>query len=179
MEPSEIQPVELTPPRRRRFTLQWSLSTMLLLMVVVAAWVPYVRFRQEIPQIEQRIDAMRDMTRELIVEDPTQITAVHLPQMWYDEHRWDIYLPAGEYRMHLTTCEVDQDGFPPAMEQALLSAGKHRIELLQSEVEDRWKIVVTVDDRSVLEIVEQPGWPPSQSSSGASRISTCRQYAPD
>ncbi len=152
---------------------------MLLLMVVVAGWVPYVRFRQEIPRIEQRIAAMRTMAREFVVEDPTQVAVVHRPQLWYDEYRWAIHLPQGEYRMKLATRDVDEEGFPAAVRQTLLDGGEYRIELRQSEVEDCWKMTITVDDHPVIELVEKPGWPPSHDWSGASPIGNCTQMPPN
>ena len=178
MEPSEVNPTEQVPPRKRRFRLQWSLTTMLLLMVVVAGWVPYFCFRQEISRIEQRIAVMRPMARELIVEDPTQVAVVHLPPLWYDEHRWAIHLPEGEYRMKLATREVDEEGFPAAVKQTPLGGGEYRIELLQSKVEDCRKMTITVDDRRshrVIEPIEKPGWPPSHGSSSSGLLGNCTQ----
>lgn len=139
---------------------------MFLLTAVVAAWAPYVRFRQQIPKIRQQIVSLREMAQEMIVEDPNQITIVYLPQTWDDEHQWDIYLPEGNYRMRLAAMEIDDNGFPPEVQQTLLSGGRHRIGLLQSAEEDCWRITVTVDDRPSIETVESLDWHPRPSFPG-------------
>ena len=54
---------------KRRFVLQWSIRTLLLLTAAVAVWVAFFKMRREVPPLEARIAAMRALARELIVED--------------------------------------------------------------------------------------------------------------
>ncbi len=153
---------------------------MLLLMAIVAAWVPYVRFRQQIPAIEQQIASMREMAYELVIEDPKHIAIVKLPKTWYEEKRWDIYLPEGGYELRLATHEVDASGFPSATEQSLLSAGRHRIEFRQSRKVNCWKFTVMVDDRPSIEAIVDADWDSnhgSQTQTGYGERSV--QVAPD
>ena len=186
VEASDTPERQDATPRRRRFRLQWSLQTLLLLTAVVAVWVAYFRLRQQIPPLEQKIDVLQQMARELIVDDEGQIAVVMLPQMWYDESRWEIYLPEGQYVMRLATRQIDdqlvtlvlgrdKEVFPPAVGQTPVSGGRHRIELMRSEDGSGREITVLVDDRPVIEAEESADWWPGHGSTGGSQFSSCAQ----
>ncbi len=166
-------------PRKRRFVLQWSLQTLLLLTAVVAVWVGYLRYRLEIPRLEREIDAMKRMAAELIVEDPQRVAAVMLPAVWMDEPRWDIHLPDGVYVMRLATREIDKTGLAPTLGESPIDAGRHLIELQKSDDEDGWRFTVLVDDRSTLEAKEKPDWDPVRASEGGAEFAICTQLPPD
>ena len=183
---SDTSELQEARPRRRRFRLQWSLQTLLLLTAAVAVWVAYVRLRQQIPRLEQEIDSLGQMARELIVEDEEQIAVVMLPPMWYGESRWEIYLPEGEYVMRLGTRQIDdqltslvlgpdKERFPPAVGETPIGAGHHRIELMRSEEWRGREITVLLDDRPVIEAEEEPDWNTGGTSTGASEIGDCVQ----
>jgi hypothetical protein len=164
---------------KRGFILQWSLQTLLLLTAAVAVWLTYARFRQRIPQLEQQIDAMQRMARELTVVDESQIAVVKLQELWYDENRWQIYLPPGEYRIRLATREIDGKGLPPVFDGSPISAGQHLIELVQSGESDDRKITVVVDDTPLIETVESADWSDRPGSSGGSLFGRCTQRDPN
>jgi hypothetical protein len=166
-------------PRRRRFRLQWSLQTLLLLTAAVAVWVAYFRLRQQIPRLEQEIDSLEQMARELIVEDEEQIAVVMLPQMWYDESRWDIYLPEGKYVMRLATRRIGEKGLAPAVRQTPIRGGRHRVELMRSDDGAGREITVLVDDRPVIEAEEGASWDPRGHSGGGSEFGKCVQRPAD
>ena len=175
VEPSEAAKTEKVAPRKRRCLWQWSLQTLLLLTAVVAVWVAYFHLRQQIGRLEQEVDSMQQMARELIIEDREQIAVVMLPQMWMDQSRWDIYLPEGKYVIRLATRQIDQKGLAPPVEQTPIPAGQHRIELMRSDEGAGRQLTVTVDDRPVIEAEEDSGWDPGGASSGGSQIGNCEQ----
>ncbi len=186
VEPSEAAERRYASPRKRRFRLQWSLQTLLLLTAAVAVWVAYVPLRQQIRRLEREIDAMQEMAGELIVEDSEQIAVVMLPQMWYDESRWEIYLPEGEYVMRLATRridtrtrEIDKKGLAHVVGESPISAGRHRIELLRSEDGRGQEITVLFDDRPVIEAEEAADWDPGCGSVGGSPIGRCAERPAD
>lgn len=178
VEQSEAVEEEDVTPRKRRLVLQWSLQTLLLLTAAVAVWVAYFRLRQQIPRLEQQIASMQQMARELLVQDEKQIAVVMLPQMWFDESRWEIHLPQGEYMMRLATREIDEKGFAPAVGETLIGAGRHRIELMQSDEGNGRTITVMVDDQPSIEAEEGSDWDPSHGCSGGSEFGNCTHLSP-
>jgi hypothetical protein len=122
---------------------------------------------------------MRQMARELIVEDEEQIAVVMLPQEWMDESRWDIHLPEGEYVIRLATRQIDKQGFAPVVEERPISAGQHRIELTVSEEGSGREITVTDDDRPLIEAEEGPDWNVGGGSEGGSEIGNCVHRSAD
>jgi hypothetical protein len=170
---------ESARPRNRRITLQWSLQTLLLLTAVVAVWTGYLHYRREIPQLEQEIEAMRWMTRELIVEDPHQAAVVKLDELWMDDHRWDVYLPEGTYVIRLATRKIGKQYPSPVTAEAPIAAGRHRIELQRDKGEEGWKITVLVDDEPSIETAETPDWDPGHGSEGSGGFSISTQLPPD
>lgn len=164
---------------KRRFPLQWSLQTLLLLTAVVAVWIGYFRYRLDIPRLEQEIDAMRQMASELIIEDPQLVAAVKLPELWMDEQRWDIHLPEGKYKIRLATREIGKEGLAPAIAEAPIDAGRHQIKLQKEEVDDGWRIVVLLDDQPLLQVAEKPDWNPGDGYEGSGVSTTSRQFSPN
>jgi len=166
--------------RKRRFALRWSLQTLFLVTAVVAVWVAVFHYRQQITRLEREVTSMRQMAREFIIEDDEQIAVVMLPQTWFDESRWRIHLPKGEYMMRLATRQVAEKGLAPVVDEAPISPGRHEIELLQSEQGHGRKITVTVNDQPLIEVEERPDWiTVGHGSVGGSEIGVCRQLSPD
>jgi hypothetical protein len=164
---------------RSRFAPQWSLLTLLLLTAAVAVWVGYFRYRYEIPALEQEIDQMKRMVRELIVEDPQQIAVVKLAEMWMDDQRWDIHLPEGEFVIRLATRQIGKAGLAPVAAEAPIDSGRHQVELQKNDSEDGWRITVLVDDRPAIEAAEEAGWYPGRGSEGPGGITICEQQPPE
>ena len=101
--------------RKRLFRLQWDMQAMLLLTAVVAVWVPCFHLQERIARTEEKIDSMRNLARELIVDDPGKIAVVKQLETGWEENRWEIHLPDGEYAIRLATREIDRDGLSPTV----------------------------------------------------------------
>ncbi len=164
---------------KRRSALQWNLQTLLLLTAVVAVWAGYLRYGSEIPQLEQEIDAMKRMVRELVIEDPQKVAIVKLQELWMDDQRWDVYLPEGSYALRLATREVGEEGLAPVAAEVPIPAGQHRLELRREEDGDGWQIVALVDDQPAIEAAEEPGWYPGRGTEGSGAGSISTQQAAD
>lgn len=145
-------------PRKRFFKLQWSLQTMFLLTAVVALWLPYFQLQEKIERTEQKIGSMQKMARELIVVDTSKIAVVKKLETWYDENRWEIYLPDGEYAMRLATRKIDKKGFAPVARETRIRGGRYFIELLQSDAADGYEITVILDEQPAIETKESQDW---------------------
>ena len=146
--------------RARPFVLQWSLRTMFLLTAMVAVLVAYLCLLQQNARLERGVAGMQEWAGELVVEDTKQIAVMKLPETWYDENRWEIHLPEGEYVMRLATREIGEQGFAPAAEETPVNSGEHLIELLQSDEGDCRRITVMLDDQSLIETTEASDWDP-------------------
>ena len=166
--------------RKRSSLLQWDLRTLLLLTAVVAVWGGFLLEQHRNARLKTRVKALSEMTGELRIEDPAQITVVHIPDVWYDEPRWDIYLPEGRYAVRMATRDVEFLESPPAPRQEkAIEPGRHRIELLQSRDGDVDRIRVLVDGQVLLEATETPDWNPRFGSMGGANFGLCSQLDPD
>lgn len=152
---------------------------MFLLTAVVAVWVPYFQLQKKIGLTEQKIDTMRKMARELIVSDTNKIAVVKKMEKWYDENRWDIYLPDGEYKILLATQNIDHMGFAPVVAEAAVRGGRHVIELLHDKGDKSNDISVLFDDLAIIEVRESPDWDKGYGSSGGGLFANCEQLSTD
>ena len=84
----------VTRPGRRRW--QVGLPTLLLLMAAIAVWMTFFINRRQIARLEARIQALLPLVHELVVDDPAKIAVVKLEDYWYDDNRWEVYLPPGD-----------------------------------------------------------------------------------
>jgi hypothetical protein len=114
-----------------------------------------------------------------MVDDPDKIAVVKMEELWYDENRWEIYLPQGQYRLCLATRGIDQQGFAPPMKSELLGPGKHRIELDQQFDGEISRVTVSCDGVSRLAIEEPKEWDSRFGSVGGSDYSQNTQVAAD
>ncbi len=145
-------------PDSRPAQLQWNLRTLFLLTAAVAAWLTFFHYRAAVPQLKHQVQLMRQVAPELIVEDSQQIATLKLPQTWRNEHRWDIYLPNGQYVIRLATREIGEQGLAPAVGETSLRGGQHHIELRLSDDKERPRLTVLVDGRLAIDVNEKPDW---------------------
>jgi hypothetical protein len=175
------EPGDRIPAARRRDRRRWQvgLRTLFLLMAVFAVWMAYFINRRQNAQLEARINAMIPLAHELIVDDARQIAVVKLEAHWFDENRWDLYLPAGRYRLCLATREIGEMGLAPAVKGAPLAAGRHRLALEQHKDKDVWRLAVTCDGPPVLSVEEPKEWNDDRGSSSESQFDVSEQSPAD
>ena len=68
--------------RTIRRGLRFGLRELLLMTAAIAAWIPAILARREIPQLEADIQMMRQATLELIVQNPSVLNIRALPSVW-------------------------------------------------------------------------------------------------
>lgn len=169
---------EATAPVVRR-PWQFGLRTVFLITAAIAVWTAVFVNRRESAMLESRIAAIQPLARELAVDDPTQIAVVKLDELWHDENRWDVHLPAGDYRVCIATRGVDEKGLAPTTKTAPIAAGRHRLALDQMQGGDARRIVVASDGAKLLEAVEPKEWDFGRGSIGGGEYGASAQSPAD
>jgi hypothetical protein len=165
-----------TAPRRSRW--QFSLRMILLLTAAVGVWTAEIANRYEIQSLEKRINAMRPLARELIINDRNQIAVVKLEEHWYDANEWRVYLPPGEYQLRLATQDIPSQGFPSPQQTALLKSGEFELSIMQKKQTDGHRVQVLKDGAVFMTADEPKNWDPGVGSSGGGQFSNSVQLKP-
>ena len=166
-------------PVRARSFRQVSLRTLLLLTAAVGVWIAHAKNRYDIDHFAQQIEAMQPMARELIVQDPTQISVVKQEERWYDQNDWKLYLPEGKYKLSLATRDITENKLTAPAKTVSLPAGTHHVVLEQKRHKaEGWKISVLVNEKEVLRLDEPADWDPGHGSSGGGQYSRCTELLP-
>lgn len=147
-------------PAARRSRWQFGLRAMLAVTALVAVWTAHVNNLREIHRLEGRIESLVLLVPELVVVDPSRFALVRLEDRWYDEHRWELFIPEGRFVLKLATRGVGQTTFPADHRSASIPSGRHLLELRQSESGDGRRIDVLVDGSPLLQAVEPADWSP-------------------
>jgi hypothetical protein len=155
-----------------------SVWTLILLIVTSASWMAVAVNRRDIAAFEARIKQTAPLARELVVDDARQVAVVKTDELWYDDNEWDLYLPAGAYRLCLATRGVDSNGFPGEPKRVPLAAGRHRIRLDQRSDQPAYVIAALCDGAEVLRLQEPNEWDAGSGSEGGGRFSTSTQSDP-
>lgn len=170
------RPAVGSPPRRR---WQLGLRTLVLLLAAIAVWMTYFINRRQIESLAARIATMRPLARELVIDDPRKIAVVKLQELWMDDHRWEVYLPAGQYRLCLATRGVDQTGLAPIVRSGRIGPGRHLLGLEQRREQDGWRVTATWDGTGRLTAEEPREWDSGRGSMGGGEFSLSTQLAAD
>ena len=83
---------------------QFSLSTVLLLIMSIAIWIAYRNARNESIAIQSMLPGLRDIARELVIENPEQMSIVTRLPTKFQEFIWDVYVP--ERSTDQSTCRA-------------------------------------------------------------------------
>ncbi len=172
-EPLETLAVDSKKPCPRLW--QVSLRTLFLLIAAIAVWLTYAINRRHNAALDARIRSMYPMAHELVVDDPKQFAAVKLEEYVYDQKHWDVYVPAGRYRLCFATRDIDINGMPKISKSVALEPGRHRLALAQAHTEDHWSFGVTRDGKTFLSLDEKKDWEPGNGSSTAGGFSISEQ----
>lgn len=178
-EPDSSTEAPAIPPAHRRARWQFGLRSLVLLTAAVAVWLTYALERRRIADLSTRIASLRALAHDLVVDDPGKIAVVKREELWYDENRWDIHLPAGcRYRLCLATRGIADQGFPTPAASAPISPGRHIVAVDQVRDGDGWRITAACDGKSVLTIAEPKEWDPGTGASISSDYQVSQQIDP-
>ena len=161
-----------TSSRGKRRRIRFGLLELLLLTAVVAAWLPVIFARPQIPVLESEIETMRFATSQLIISDKQKLNARSLPSIWNNISSWkySIALDA-DLELRLATEFINKDGFPADYQSVALPAGEHSIHLKCTKDAEGHHTEVFIDDELVLQRHHPDTWLKSQGSSSTGGVS--------
>lgn len=178
-QPDGLKPTGQPVPRPRRKRWQVGLPSLLLVMAAIAVWMAFFINRGQNVRLESRIVALRAMVHELDIADQRKIAVVKLEEYWYDENRWDLYLPEGPYQLCVATRGIGNVGLASVVKSSPVEAGRHRLTLDQRRHNVLWRVTVTWDGAELLTVEEPKEWDPGSGSMNEAEYSTSQQLAPD
>jgi hypothetical protein len=150
-------------PRVRK-PWQFGLATVFLLIAGIAVWMTYFINRRYNASLDSRISTMIRLAPELVIDDARKIAVVKLDEYLDNDNRWDIYLPAGHYRLCIATREILDSGLAPARKSRPFKGGMHQLAFEMEKDKDVWRIGVKLDGTALLEVAEPKDWDTGSSS---------------
>lgn len=175
--PPQAEALDVSPTARprRSWLPQVGLRSLFLLVAAIGVWTSYFINLREINSLNARITTVRPLARDLVIDDPSQVAVVKLQEMWYDENRWDVYLPEGQYQVCIATREITEDGIARASNRKPIPSGRHRIAFEQQDGTTGRRLVVNLDDAKLLSVEESSDWDPGRGSVGGGQFSVSEQ----
>ena len=114
-----------------------------------------------------------------MIKEPNQIAVVKMQELWYDENRWEIHLPKGEYRLCMATRLIGDSGFPTTVVKSRpIRAGRHQVALEQVRSENGWRITASWDGVDRLSVDEPKDWDESTGASSSGAIGSETTQSP-
>ena len=173
---NEKQTEPATPPRTR-YRLQFSLTTILLLVAAVSVWLVNHDLKQQISTIRAQLPGLESVARQLIVDDPTQVAVVCRMPERLGECIYDVHIPQYKsFELFLALEQVDKQGIAEPVNSVPVSAGKHSIEIRYDAKPDQSIVFLLIDGEIVIEERKAKDWEPRHGSTGAGSVSNSEQF---
>lgn len=151
---------------KTRSRFRFGLLELLLLIALVAGWLPVWIARQKIPKLEAEIETMRLSTLELIVTDESELTARELPSIAQNVSSWKYNAPDDvEFDLRLATEGINVLGLPTEFQSFPLPSGLHTVHVDVNSDAKGHHALIYVDDELVLEKHHPKDWVKSGGSS--------------
>ena len=154
--------------------------TLFLGIALFAVWLAWWRAGHSIERLERQLPGLRNVARELQVDDPSLFAVVRNVSQWHGENICRIHVPAGEsYQLCLALEFINEEGFPDPLRFAALPYGEHRIEICYDTEGEESIVRILVDERTVIEESRPKDWEPRVGSSGGMPFTQSTQYPTD
>jgi len=138
----------------RRKSLQIGLRHLLVITLCSAVWIAVWINRRRANQLDAKLNDLRIVARELVIKDPTKLAVVYLDPNWFNNHRWQIYLPKTNARLCFGMRGIDSFGFPTMFQSIPLKEGRFELQLENLETDDGFRIHVTRDQELLFDVKE-------------------------
>jgi hypothetical protein len=164
--------------RRSLRPWRWSLTTLLLVMGVVAVWTRVGQLSMRNGQLRRDLETMHLLAYELVVEDAEQYAVIRQPAEWQGENIWRVYLPPEhQHTLWLASRDIGGVDFPAPVASASLLPGEHVIEFRREKGDsDSWRLEILVDGETAIAIDEAGDWETSFSLSSKGWSSRTMQF---
>jgi hypothetical protein len=155
------------------------MRTLILLIAAIAVWLTDFLNRRQNAVLEYRIRTLLPLAHELIIDDPKKIAVVRLEEFWFDDNRWQVYLPEGQYQLCLATHGIEQQNLATVRKSAPIAAGIHRIGVEQRRNPDGWQVRVLQGESELIAVTEPKEWNPETGASSSADFSQSTQLSPE
>ena len=161
-----------SPAKQKRRYLRFGLIELLLLIAVVAAWLPTFVAMRQIPELESKVQLYRTFTSDLERVDPGQLCARKLRSVAFGTGAWKYFLPeSAQMELRLATEQISGLTLPSQYDAVKLPEGEHRIYLREyNDVNEDYVKQVYVDDEVVLTSRHPKSWLDSNGSSWSNKV---------
>lgn len=179
-----------------RKSRQINLSTLLLIVAVVAIGIAWYRTRTQIQNLELSIESMESITRDLQVVDRSKIAAITRLPTLVGELIYDVYIPGPEdatvsgsrsssanatHQLCLALEEISDRRTPAKAQSFELAPGIHSIQLReqkipQADAKEQFEIDVLVDGEVVIHAVRPVSWNSSKGWTGSGTITKTQSF---
>ena len=164
----------------RRLIPRVSLSALFLCIALFTVWLALWQSGQSIDRLNRQLSSLRNVARELRIDDPSQFAAVQKVGEWYGENVCEIHVPRDQsYRLCLALDAIDGNGFPKPLQFVSLASGEHRIEIGNDIDGDKSLVRVLIDDQAAIEEVRSKTWSAHVGTSGGFPFTDSTQYPTD
>ncbi len=95
---------------------------------------------------------MQKFFPELVIDDPARIAIVQLASNWYDEKRWEIYIPNSKFQICFSMSGIGDVGMPEEYQSVQMPFGKSELKIRELGDNDEKRLQVTSDGKMVFDI---------------------------
>lgn len=140
---------------------QFSLSTVLILMAVIASWLGYWTTLQRTEEVESELRGLQNVARELKIDDPNQYAIVQRLLRKNKSRSWDLFIPNNgsfELCLKLGGDLVTEQASPNNRNDwkpnrtISIQPGRHKIELFRDQTPEALLVKIWVDDNVVIDM---------------------------
>ena len=179
-EAASVDEARLPVAKRNSFIPQVSLVTLFLAIALIAVWLAWWQTGQSIERLERQMPGLRNVARELFVDDPAMFAVVKQVGQWFGENICRIHVPADQsYQLCLALEFIDEEGFPDPLRFVSLPSGEHQIEIRYDTQREESIVRILVDEQTVIQESRPKDWEPRVGSSGGMPFTQSTQYPTD
>ena len=182
--PDDPTPAQAIDSKGRFGFIQVGISTFLLGIACTAVWFHHVLNLERAKTLKEKLDASQPLSRELFVNDARKVAIVQGMSFEMDRREWKVYLPNDGWELRVATRGVNplmqnNRSVPEAAGSSKLGGGIHEIELIQTQTDDGWVVIVRMDGNDAIVVRETKDWNPAGSSSESNHFITLQEVAPN
>lgn len=141
------------------------LSTVLLGVATIAVAIGNWQTDKEIQRLKHQMRGLREVARELVIDDPAMFAVVKRKSQWFGESIFDVHLPDGEsWQLCIALDKVGKVDLADPLARLPLLSGRRAIEVRYEKEKEESIARLLVDGVQVFEEVRPKDWEPRRGS---------------